>query len=269
MIATGESILAMIATTEGYDSIAYQHYISILCAFGITYLVSHYYLESSKINTIHFHALQHPGSPGSVAWTILHGILGFFLTLVGAGWKLVLLSLSAEICWIDAEKYYQYNNVMGNQYVYKLKQKCCDKYHILGKCIEYDGTGWIEFSVILGCSLTASLITMYLLRTSHPKFIFSWKSIFCRFPIILLIPCGAYWTSSFQTQSFYYSVWCLILMIISYFVDHLFIDIYQTDIKPELRTFYNAQIAPELRQQTLQMHLMESKRSSLSFARSN
>ena len=51
MIATGESILAMIATTEGYDSIAYQHYISILCAFGITYLVSHYYLESSKINS--------------------------------------------------------------------------------------------------------------------------------------------------------------------------------------------------------------------------
>merc|ERR1719361_1706491 len=35
MIATGESILAMVATTDGYDSIAYQHYISILCAFGI------------------------------------------------------------------------------------------------------------------------------------------------------------------------------------------------------------------------------------------
>ena len=53
MIATGESILAMIATTQSIDEdISYQHYISILCAFGITYLVSHYYLESSKINSL-------------------------------------------------------------------------------------------------------------------------------------------------------------------------------------------------------------------------
>merc|ERR1712129_449655 len=108
----------------------------------------------------------------------------------------------------------------------------------------------------------------YLLRTAHPKFIFSAKSIACRAPIIFAIPCGAYWTSGFQTQSFYHGVWCLILMTISYFVDHLFIDIYQTDIKPELRTFYNAQIAPSLRQQTLQLHLMESKRKSLEFTRS-
>ena len=51
-------------------------------------------LESSKINSMHFHALMHPGSPGSVMWTLLHGVLGFFLMMVGSGWKLCLLSLS-------------------------------------------------------------------------------------------------------------------------------------------------------------------------------
>eukprot|EP01083_Nonionella_stella_P090123 251799_1 len=274
MIATGESILALIATTNKLDAndraqeedIAFQHYIAILCAFGITYLVSHYYLESSKINSMHFHALMHPGSPGSVLWTTLHGVLAFCLMCVGAGWKLLLLSLSAEICWIDAEKYYIYATKQSAQYVEELRQECCHKYHIPNCSANFHG--WIEFSLILGASLTASLITMYLLRTSHPKFIFSWKSIICRFPIIFIIPCGAYWTNQFETQSFYYSVWCLILMTISYFVDHLFIDIYQSDIKPELRTFYDTQIAPELRQQTLQLHLMESKRKSLEFGRS-
>merc|ERR1712154_638975 len=180
-----------------------------------------------------------------------------------------LLSLSLEICWIDAEKYYIYNTKEANQYVLELKAKCCDKYHILGSCFEYSGNGWIEFSVILGCSLTLSLIAMYLLRTSHPKFIFSWKSIACRFPIILVLPAGAYWTKELELQSFYYSVWCLIVMTISYFVDHLFIDIYQSDIKPELRTFYAAQVTPEQKQQTLHQHLMESKRKSLEFGRSH
>jgi len=281
MIATGESILALIATTnkiidvdavskhEKDTDIAFQHYIAILCAFGITYLVSHYYLESSKINSMHFHALMHPGSPGSVMWTLLHGILGFFLMMVGAGWKLVLLSLSLEICWLDAEDYYEYGTQEAADYASDLKHKCCDKYHLLGDCDEYHGDGWIEFSVLLGASLMASLICMYLIRTSHPKFIFSWKSVLCRFPIIVMIPVGAYWTNSFQTQSFYYCVWCLILMTISYFVDHLFIDIYQTDIKPELRVFYNTQLEPVKRQQSLHNVLDHSKRKSVEFSRSH
>ena len=138
-----------------------------------------------------------------------------------------------------------------------------------GDSKDYDGSGWIEFSVLLGSSLTLSLIAMYLLRTSHPKFIFSWKSIACRFPIILVLPIGAYWTSQFEIQSFYYSVWCLIVMTISYFVDHLFIDIYQTDINPDLRTFYNSQITPEMREEILHQHLMEAKRKSLEFGRSH
>lgn len=278
MIATGESILALIATTnklvqtsDGDDAsnakeenIEFQHYVAILCAFGITYLVSHYYLESSKVNNMHFHALMHSGSPGSVMWTLLHGLLGFFLMMVGAGWKLVLLSLSLEICWLEAEDYYEFETYEGNKAASYAKYKCCDTYHLLGECQEYDGDGWMEFSVMLGCGLMASLITMYLLRTAHPKFIFSWKSVLCRIPIILMIPVGAYWTSSFETQSFYYSIWCMILMTIGYFVDHLFIDIYQTDIRPDLRTFYNTQVDPMTRETSLRMLTDLSKRKSVS-----
>ena len=54
---------------------------------------------------MHFHALMYPGSPGSVMWTLLHGVLAYLLMLVGAGWKLILHSLSLEICWEDAERF--------------------------------------------------------------------------------------------------------------------------------------------------------------------
>jgi len=304
MIATGESILAMVATTNDiHEDMSYQHYIAILCAFGITYLVSHYYLESSKINSMHFHALMYPGSPGSVMWTLLHGVLAYLLMLVGAGWKLILHSLTLEVCWEDAERfggiectcntkaYYgdaDYCNPL-DEAVMKFpcenydkcygavggskrcddEAVCCKNYYVNGECKDYDGSGWIEFSVLLGSSLCLSLIAMYLLRTSHPKFIFSWKSIVCRFPIILVLPIGAYWTSQLELQSFYYSVWCLIVMTISYFVDHLFIDIYQTDINPDLRKFYQPQITPEMREKILHEHLMEAKRKSLEFGRSH
>ena len=58
-------------------------------------------------------------------------------------------------------------------------------------------------------------------------------------------------------------------MTISYFVDHLFIDIYQSDINPDLRRFYNTQITPEMREEILHNHLAEAKRKSLEFGRSH
>ena len=187
---------------------------------------------------MHFHALMYPGSPGSVMWTLLHGVLAYLLMLVGAGWKLILHSLTLEVCWEDAEElrgsectcnpdanygeayycdpddderveceYYKYCKEAGQpDEECNAQHVCCKTFYVKGTCADYDGSGWIEFSVLLGSSLCLSLIAMYLLRTSHPKFIFSWKSILCRFPIILVLPIGAYWTSQFDLQSFYYSV---------------------------------------------------------------
>jgi len=40
------------------------------------------YFESSNINELD-HALMEKDSPGAVMWTIMHGILGFFLMLLG------------------------------------------------------------------------------------------------------------------------------------------------------------------------------------------
>ena len=259
MIATGESILALISTTNKIDDsntaqeeLVFEHYISVFCAFGITYLISHYYLESSKVNSMHFHALMEPDTPGSVCWTLLHGVLAYFLMIVGAGWKLILASLSLETCW------YKHSN---NHYY------CCKSYNV-NDCKYYDGSGWTEFSYFLGASLCLSLCVMYWIRVAHVKFIFSWKSALFRFLIILSLPFGALWTSSFKIQSFWFSIWCLLVLLIGFFVDHLFIDIYQTDIKPQLRTFYDSKISPELRKATVEMHLKSGKRRSLEFTRS-
>ena len=82
MIATGESVIALISATDDQFSNHWKDYFGILCTFACSYILRDIYELSIDCNLFDS-ALVNKKKFGSVLWTLLHGFSAFCLMFIG------------------------------------------------------------------------------------------------------------------------------------------------------------------------------------------
>ena len=177
MVTSGESILVLMTSTNTFIPI-WEDYVVCFLLFAITFGMRDIYFEGANILDLQDHALMVKTSPGSIVWTIFHGLLGFFLTICGTGWKLLFKTLDHEVREGQPVKH--------------------------------------NYLLILGFAQAGSIFCMYMIRWAHRKFIMNIYSFVMRVPALIALPLGAQYMESSLGYSFYLFFWVWFTFILDH-----------------------------------------------------